>query len=197
MKRVPKIVYNTLLGLHAPEKRYSYWCNVLPVQSVISNWDKIHVTNFFCTIDSKLRSFYFKIVHKTIALNDFLHKIKRRDSPICSLCDKENETMVHLFCECDKVTPIWIDMLDVISQKCGKSVNVTNFEKMFGICSDKFLSYLFLLLKYYIYTCKFKGNLPNFIAFKCFVKKQREIEYMSAKKRNKLPIHFKKWRFTF
>ena len=148
-----------------------------------------------CTIDTRLRSFYFKIFHKAIALNDFLYKIKRKNSPNCSLCNKEEETMVHIFCDCEKVIPVWQDLLDIIGQKDVNLGNVTNFEKMFGICNDRFVTYLFLLFKYHIYTCKFNDNLPNFAIFRSFVKKQKEIEYMLAKKRNKLSLHFKKWRF--
>ena len=150
---------------------------------------------FFCTVDTKLRSFYFKLFHKAIALNDFLFRIKRKDSPNCTLCEKEEESMTHLFCECEKVTPIWQELILIISQKSDKPKNVNNFEKMFGFHEDKFVSYLFLLLKYHIYVSKFSGILPNMVAFKSFVKKQKEIEYLIAKKRNKLHAHFKKWRF--
>ena len=67
---------------------------------------------------------------------------------------------------------------------------------MFGFPSDIFLTFLFLLLKYFIYSCKFKGIMPAYIAFKSFVKTQKETEYFLAKKRNKLPIHKKKkWKF--
>ena len=95
------------------------------------------------------------------------------------------------------VSPIWLDLLDTISHKCEKFAlhNVSKFKNFFGICEDKFVSYLFLLLKYHIYVCKFNNNVPNFAVFKSFVKKQKETEYVLAKKRNKLPIHFKKWRF--
>ena len=195
-KKVPRDAYTILFGSHVPEKRYDYWGDNLPLP-VNVNWDKIHNTNFFCTIETKLRSFYFKNFHKAIALNDFLHKIKRRDSPNCSLCNKKEETMVHLFCDCEKVSPIWLDLLDTISQKNANFAvqNVSNFEKIFGFCEDKFVSYLFLLLKYHIYVSKFNNNVPNFAIFKSFVKKQKETEYVLAKKRNKLHIHFKKWRF--
>ena len=195
-KKVSKDAYTVLFGSQVPDNRYDYWCNNLPVP-VSLNWEKVHNTNFFCTIDTKLRSFYFKIFHKAIALNGFLHKIKRRDSPNCSLCNKEVETMVHLFCDCEIVSSIWLDLFDVISLKCENfDIHiVSNFEKIFGFGDDKFISYLFLLLKYHIYICKFNSNVPNFAVFKSFVKKQKEIEYMLAKKRNKLPIHFKKWRF--
>ena len=66
---------------------------------------------------------------------------------------------------------------------------------MFGSTTDNFVTFLFLLLKYFIYTCKFKGIMPNYIAFKSLVNRQKETEYFLAKKRNKLHIHFKKWKF--
>ena len=69
--------------------------------------------------------------HKAIALNDFIFKIKRRESPNCSLCDKNEETLIHLFCECEKVTKIWHDLRTIISQS-NFLLNVTNFEKLFG-----------------------------------------------------------------
>ena len=193
-KKVPKNAYNVLLGSHVPAKRYAYWSDNLPLPVNI-NWEKVHCTNIFCTLDTKLRSFYFKVFHRAIAVNDFLFKIKRKESPKCTLCEKKEETLVHLFCECEKVTPIWHDLLTIISQNLDSNITVTNFEKLFGICSDKFVSYLFLLLKYHIYTCKFQNKLPNSAMFKSFVKKQKELEYLLAKKRNKLSIHFRKWRF--
>ena len=121
-------------------------------------------------------------------MNDFLFKIKRKESPKCTLCEKKEETLVHLFCESEKVTPIWHDLLTILSQNLDSNITVTNFEKLFGICSDKFVSYLCSLLKYHIYTCKFKNKLPNSAMFKSFVKKQKELEYLLAKKRNKLFI---------
>ena len=57
-------------------------------------------------------------------------------------------------------------------------------------------TYLILLVKYYLYICKFKNELPNATAFKSFVKKQKEIEYFLARKNDKLPVLFRKWRFN-
>ena len=111
------------------------------------------------------------------------------------MCNKKEETPVHLFCECEKVVPIWHFLINKISQKCNSNITVTNFEKMFGIISEKLVTYLFLLLKYHIYSCKFTNKLPNIDMFKSDVKKQKELEYLLAKKRNRLHAHFKKWRF--
>ena len=193
-KKVPSYAYNILIDKCVPDTRYLYWCNKVSVPQDI-NWENIHVTNFMCTIDTRLRAFYFKVFHKTIALNGFLHKIKRKDSPNCTFCNKVEETMVHLFCECEKITPIWNSLLNSIHQKHDQNFNLTNFKKLFGISSDKFLTYLFLVVKYYIHLCKFKNVNPNFIAFKAFTKTQKESEYNLAKKRGKLSAHFKKWKF--
>ena len=160
------------------------------------NWESVHIVNFKCSIDTRLRSFYFKLFHKIIALNDFLFMIKRKDSPIATfVINKMTETMVHLFCDCEVVTPIWHGILQTIHLKYNPDFILNNFKKMFGVSSDKFRSYLFLSLKYYIYLCKFQKAKPSFDAFKLYIKRQKDIEYHLAKKRGKLSIHFKKWKF--
>ena len=151
--------------------------------------------NFKCTIDSRLRSFYFKILHRTIALNAFLFKIKRKDSPNCSFCTKESETIIHIFCECPVVNLVWDELLSIINQKQHSNITISHFGKMFGIQGDKFLTFIFLALKYYIHCCKFSNKTPNIVEFKARLKVIKDTEYFISKKRGKLPIHFKKWRF--
>ena len=193
IKKVPKYAYKIMNVPDIPEKRYDYWKSqvTVPEETI---WEKVHNVNFTCTIDTRLRSFYFKIFHKTIALNDFLFKINRKESPNCVFCEKKEETIVHLFCECEKVTPLWKYVTDSLARK-GNNINLTNFEKLFGIITDKFVTYILLIVKYYIYICKFRGDTPNVESLKNFIKSQRETEYYMAKKRNKLALHFKKWRF--
>ena len=113
--------------------------------------EKIHVNNFKSTIITRIRSFYFKLFHRAIALNYFLFKIKRKDSPNCAFCNTTPETYIHLFVECPVVKPVWEKTIKVIVEKTKQAWNPTVFEKMFGFDNDKFLTYLFLLLKYYIY----------------------------------------------
>ena len=192
-KKVPKHAYRIINVSYPLDKRYEYWNSKITVPDDII-WEEVHKTNFTCTIETRLRSFYFKIFHNTIALNAFLYKIKRKDSPNCVFCDNQEESITHLFCDCEKVTPIWTYLLNIIKKHIN-NFNLTNFKKLFGFSSDRFITYLLLVAKYYIYICKFKGDLPSVDLFKSFIKKQKDIEYFSAKKRNKLVSHFKKWRF--
>ena len=60
------------------------------------DWTEIHLRNYKCAIDTRFWAFYFKIFHNSIAFNDFLFKIKRKDSSNCCFCEKYLETMIHV-----------------------------------------------------------------------------------------------------
>ena len=192
-KKIPKYAYKIMLDASTPERQVSFWNDLHDVDQL--NWEAIHVNNFKCTIITRIRSFYFKLFHRAIGLNDFLFKIKRKESPNCSFCNSAPENYVHLFIDCSVVKSIWDNTIDVIKQKIMRPLNITTFQKLFGCDQDKFLTFLFLLLKYYIYLCKFQNNTPTFIGYKAFVVTNKEIEYNIARKNNKLSVHFKKWRF--
>ena len=61
-----------------------------------------------------------------------------------------------------------------------------------------FSYFLFLLISSFLFFVfsLFFFELPNATAFKSFVKKQKEIEYFLARKNDKLPVLFRKWRFN-
>ena len=192
-KKIPKYAYGVILETRVPEKQIKHWGNFSDSDG--DNWEKIHINNFKSTIITRVRSFYFKLFHRAIALNNFLYKIKRKDAPDCVFCSSVPETYIHLFVECPVVKTIWDQMINFISKKTNQVMNPTVFEKMFGYENDKFITFLFLLLKYYIYVCKFQSKNPSFEGYKTYVVSMKNVEYAIAKKNNKLPFHFKKWRF--
>ena len=103
--------------------------------------------------------------------------------------------LVFFFCECEVAKSLWKDLINIIKSKEDIDFSVSAFEKVFGIQDDKFLTYLFVCLKYYLYISKFQNKIPNFAHFLNFLKQNRETEYFIAKRHDKLTIHFKKWRF--
>ena len=63
-----------------------------------SDWRNIcMLLVWLTTIDSSLRSFQYKILNNILYLNDRLYKFKVVPSPLCSLCNLENESLIHLF----------------------------------------------------------------------------------------------------
>ena len=195
--KVPKFAYSFFNEPCIPENRMDFWEKLGNADDEVedTDWNEIHIRNFKCSIDTRLRSFYFKIFHKAIAFNNFLFKINRKNSPNCDSCDKFPESVIHIFFECDFVRPIWEELFKIIKDKYGIDFSASNFDKIFGVFGDKFLTYLILCLKYHIYSCKFQNKRPTFSGFKIFVKNNSECEYIIAKKRDKLSFHFEKWRF--
>ena len=53
-----------------------------------------------CAIDTGTRVFQYKILNNISYLNKHLYKTKVIETPLCSLCQKQNETFEHLFVDC-------------------------------------------------------------------------------------------------
>jgi len=197
--KVPRYSYSILIDKSPPAKSQLFWKDLFKnyIDAEDLDWETIHIRNFKCTIETQLRSFYFKLFHRAIAFNNFLFKIGRKESPLCSLCNESPETFVHIFCECDKVKPIWEALLNLINAKLHADYLFNNFDLMFGVLDDSFLTYIFLCAKFYIYRSKFQQVLPTFSGLKSYLLAKRNIEYNIAKKKGKLANHFRKWRFDF
>ena len=61
------------------------------------DWEKIYLLPFKTTLDTKLREFQYKILNRILYTNKMLFKFKKVDSPSCVFCEKELETIEHLF----------------------------------------------------------------------------------------------------
>ena len=140
----------------------------------------VHIRSFKCTIETRLRSFCFKVFHGAIALNNFLFKIWRKDSPNCSFYEKLSETSLYVFCDCECVKPILSDLHSFIISKLKDNIQIGNFEIMFGCPNNKFLTYVFLCTKFYFYKCKFQNQTPSFTGLKLFLRNQHDVEYRIA-----------------
>ena len=86
-----------------PEKSQNKWikdCRLIDVKDL--DWESIflHVLPRICTLSTKLRNFQFKFLHRRIATNSFLFKIKFSESNLCCFCQSAQETLLHLFWEC-------------------------------------------------------------------------------------------------
>ena len=64
-------------------------------------WDQIHRIPFKVAIDTNSREFQYKVLHRYLATNMFLHKIGLAPSPLCTFCKRESESFEHLLIKCD------------------------------------------------------------------------------------------------
>ena len=115
-----------------PDKQIKHWNELLDDSDSgleldpWEDWETIHLNNFKCSIDTRLKSFYFKI------------KINRKDSPNCSFCDNFPETMTHTF---------WNNFIDILSTSMTLTLLVqklTSFGIIEGINSLP-MAFIFLI----------------------------------------------------
>lgn len=63
-------------------------------------WKKCNQIVFHLTKDIQLRWFQYRILHRILATNSHLFKMKITNTELCSFCNTNVETLTHLFWEC-------------------------------------------------------------------------------------------------
>ena len=146
-------------------------------------WNKIYTLPYVAVRDKKLQYFQFRFIHRILGVNEFLFKIKLIDSPLCSFCVIENETIDHLFWHCPIVAAFWKDVCTFCLKKpFSMSLNLARF----GFLEDLKhpINFFILQVKYFIFTCKVIGTDLSLLSFSYKFKSCLEIEnFILQKKR--------------
>jgi hypothetical protein len=159
-------------------------------------FERIYSIPFKATIYTKLRAFQFKINHNILYTNEKLHKIKISESPLCSLCNDEIETLTHIFVDCCKVQVIWEKVIEHLLQPFGVTI-LTKKDIVLGFDTkdqqNNVINHIILETKYYIYVCKLEKCMPNFYRLKNRLKITENIEQQIATKNEQTSKHTYKW----
>ena len=92
-------LYDMLIGNNIPTTPPPKWMNTIIITPEEWNFFNCIVRN---THEVKLKDFQFKIKNRILVTKSHLCKINKTDNDRCSLCDKDSETISHLFNHCDK-----------------------------------------------------------------------------------------------
>ena len=103
---VYKGLVNAIISL--PTEKFSKWEKLLNCE--ITNWSKYFIILKKSCRNSYLQNFQFKLLHRIIPTNSFLHKIKLKNTNLCTFCKIHDETIEHLFFDCP-VTQIFLKSL--------------------------------------------------------------------------------------
>jgi len=68
----------------------------------VNDWKKLpfHSLPFAVIVETKNREFQYKILNDIIYTNDKLFRFKMIESPLCTFCQKEDESLEHLLFRC-------------------------------------------------------------------------------------------------
>ncbi len=153
---------------------------------------------FICSRQTIIQTFQYRIIHRTIACNEWLKNIKIKLQDTCSFCHTK-DTITHFFIHCKCLLFFW--------KSWAKSwENITNFNIreedhihksiLFGFpgTSDGVtaINYCLLYAKNYIYLQKFndKNKKPgfnvDFLGYLCYLKGILKIKQNICFKRNSM-----------
>ena len=129
-------------------------------------------------------------------LNERLFKFNIVNSPLCSLCKQENESVIHLFAICSEARSLW-DQLSTwtSSQNVILPPSFVPQVVILGVWDEKMqdltlVNHVILIFKRYIYLNRKDGL--NFYGLKAYIKSIENIERHIASQRQKLDYHHKK-----
>ena len=74
------------------------------------DWTEAFILPHLTTYNTYLRFFQYKILHNILFLNKKLHLFGITNSPLCSYCNTYDETLIHLFCDCNSTKYLWLQL---------------------------------------------------------------------------------------
>ena len=160
------------------------------------NWKDVYQLPHRVTNETSLRVFQYKILNNIVYLNNRLHKFGFVESPLCSLCNREPESILHLFCNCKETQKLWKS----VQHWCKNHISLSHLTPKLVLLGDldssnsEFVlkNHLILLFKRFVYRSKVNTSGFNFLAFKYHIRYVLKIEQKIACEKGKLSIHFDK-----
>ena len=146
---------------------------------------------------TNLQALQYKILHKIINCNFWLHKITIKDTPKCRFCS-EDETIEHYFFGCKVTKSFWKAFQTWWNQFSQDEIDKL-YEKdiILGYIRDiniyKVLNCCILIGKSTIYQQKSYDKHPDIYKFHCELKEFLEIESLIALNNNRLSVFNKEW----
>ena len=165
--------------------------------SLSFTWKDVYILPRIVTINTRLRVFQYKVLNNALFLNKHLYIFKLRDTQICSFCNQEDETVIHLFANCYKSKTLWNSLKKFFKD----TINLPSLTPQSAILGfpqtdhELFLiiNYLLLLFKYYLYVSRCSKTI-SFAALKINIKKAYILEKNLSKYDEKKKRFFlKKW----
>lgn len=166
------------------------------------NWSAIYLSLYTCTIETKLRAFNYKFVMRAIPLNSQLFSFGVIPSPLCTFCNSENETLMHLFFECATINCFWNNVCDFISNHYQIDINCLSHKtKAFSLDRSNVnvtaINCCLSSARFVINRAKIQNNVPTFNDFFYFMKNLICSERYVSIRNNKFTEHIKKWSTLF
>ena len=100
------------------------------------DWKKIYSLPFTVTVETKIREFQYKLLNDIVYTNDKLFRFKMIESPLCTFCQKEDESLEHLLFYCNVTENVWHAFSSWIIKQNISTETLTPINILFGVFND-------------------------------------------------------------
>lgn len=177
----------------------SAWKRDFPAESYLLNldyWNQALSQVHLISNQADYTFLQYRIVHRILTTNLLRSKWDPQVSRNCTFCTQTSETIVHLFCFCEKVKPLWKFVSKWLNKLLHFDVELNDMMIIFNNYKGPqrlFINSIILYTKHYIYSCKCRGCpiqivklVPKFI-------ESQNIEKLVAIRTGQVTKHDRKW----
>ena len=153
-----------------------------------NDWKNIYLFPFNITKYPAMQWFQISINHNILVTNKLLYQMRIKNDSLCTFCQSNNETIIHLLLKCDKTQKFTREIARWLGT-CNIQCNITEEYFIFGLQREhtfsKIFNFILLYAKYYICLARCKKQSLTLSVFqkklKFMYKVHKEIAYSHKK----------------
>ena len=173
------------------------WNENLGINITIPQWNQIYKTCFHTIKDNDLIWLQSKIINQILGTRLLLQKIKITNNPNCVFCNRDKETLLHLFFECDHVSQLWNSLYTWIRNKSRLQITPDKCTIILGHIhpwgNTIPINTINMITKAYIFSCSRNKRLLNIFHLQSRIKTSILNLEFNAIKNQKLENFNKLW----
>ena len=169
-----KTIYQAFVENSTEATAYKKWKEY----NIIENrkeWEKAVERPYQTTQNTRLLWLQFRIIHRILATDSLLYKMKIVNTDKCTFCKEDPGTLLHILWECRHVVKFWNELINFLG--IDLDLNTDYKHVLFGSKEyNKTTNYIILLAKNFIHSSRTNGKIPNIEAFKRLLIFQYNVE---------------------
>ena len=116
----------------------------------------------------KLRNFQYRLLRRILTTNVRRAKWDNNVSDLCTFCEQEKETVLHILVECIEVQPLWKALTKLVKYYFNTVITFTPqliILNNYKGTSKIMINLLIIIMKQYIYATKCANEKLNFVMY--------------------------------
>ena len=170
------------------DKIRTKWSSDLSVNLDSETWDTVFYICHCIVKDNTVIWFQYRILNRILGTNKLRYACKQIENSKCRLCKSQEESLIHLFYNCDVTKQFYNLLVQWVEDKIKFKVPVNPLNIILGylIRNQHFVpaNTLYLVAKKYIFSCAYTGRLPNIPEFRSHFRSLFNEQQMLAKLEN-------------